>query len=348
MASDNLNEVGRYIKNSGDAAERALKKQKPTRPSVERTRDIFDADIPFEMFFTVEPTQKSVSLDLEFNKPPPMSGCRTGSDVKPHCEEFTLPAGDHEIQLSHAAKTGSITVFVNGATYSPLLWEVISYGVLDEEPASIMVYQLPLETNTVSVCYIEPVTLYYTGSAFAELLASNDFGSGGAGQYLAFSFTGDNPGAGWAGYGKVGPVEYGPVDYTGGTNYSSIEVTASMVIRINLVMGWSTVISRATGATVTVKVCIVRGCSVVQELTEQAVFPGGGSGLSGWVSGLTLDRHDIEVLAGDKIMVKTVCGTQLSGNTGFLIGGYEAGSNGTWLRIGRGTHNLFQGIWTGP
>ena len=159
MASDNLNQVGKYIRDSGDKAQRAVKKQKPVRPSIERTRDIFDVDIPFHMEFDVAPNQKSVSLDLEFNKPPPTSGCLTGSGIAAHCESFTLGSGDHELQLSYAIRTSPVSVFVNGSTWSTFKWYVSDYGIEGTSVATVMVTQLPLTTNTVSICYIEAATI---------------------------------------------------------------------------------------------------------------------------------------------------------------------------------------------
>lgn len=149
MASDNLNEVGKYIKQTRERADYASKKVRPNRPAVERTRDIFDSVVDFEMKFDVSPKQKRVGLDLEFNRPPPMQGC-LGSPCRMACETFdSLAAGDHEIQLDDAYITGLASVYVNGASYSSAKWAEVS-----PDAGSILVTGLTQSTNTVTVCYM--------------------------------------------------------------------------------------------------------------------------------------------------------------------------------------------------
>jgi len=149
MASDNLNEVGKYISKSRDHADRALKRSRPNRPGVERTRDIFDPVVPFSMNFNVAKTQKRVSLDLEFNKPPPGSNCMTGSDIRMSCESFTVESGDHELRVSQPYFPGTLAVYVNGTT-----WALSKWAEIDSGDGIVLVTQLPLALNSVTICYM--------------------------------------------------------------------------------------------------------------------------------------------------------------------------------------------------
>jgi hypothetical protein len=202
MASDQLNEVGKYIKKSRTDADYALKKVRPNRPTVERTRDIFDIDIPFSMQFEVKDTQKSISLDLEFNKPPPQSNCFSDIDCpRGTCETFTLSAGEHEITLAYGIHPINelFQVYVNGQPWATSQYAILSKGGLDT-PATVLVANLPLASNTVVICYmIYCLGELYTGQAFGALLRSN---------HTEWEWNGDQPPAGWYPEPAIGPVHY--------------------------------------------------------------------------------------------------------------------------------------------
>jgi hypothetical protein len=162
MASDNLNEVGKVLRETKERADFAAKKVRPNRPSIERTRDIFDPVVDFEMSFDVSPKQKRVGLDLEFNRPPPMQGC-LDTPCRMACETFDgLVAGDHEIQLSDAYVSGSISVYVNGVIYNSNKWAEVSAS-----SGSLLVTQTPLATNTITICYLQNCTAEYDCSQTA-------------------------------------------------------------------------------------------------------------------------------------------------------------------------------------
>lgn len=113
MASDRLNQVGKYINKTRKDADLALAKHIPNRPQIERARDLFDSATPFEMEFTIGPNISEVKLDISFTSPPQANGCE-GDCLKAKCEEFRLEAGSHYITLEHPATPGTIKVFKNG------------------------------------------------------------------------------------------------------------------------------------------------------------------------------------------------------------------------------------------
>jgi hypothetical protein len=153
MASDSLNEIGRYIKDTNNRATDALNRVRPNRPAVERTRDIFDPAIPFSMEFNKSSKQRSVTLDLTFNKPPPMQNCMTGGNIRMSCEEFTVTSGDHELKLTNAYMPGTTSVYVNGSA-----WPTFKYAEEDWESGEVLITDLTNEVNTVTICYMRHFT----------------------------------------------------------------------------------------------------------------------------------------------------------------------------------------------
>jgi hypothetical protein len=153
MASDNLNEVGKSLRETKDRADYASKKVRPNRPSVERTRDIFDSLVDFQMTFDVSPKQKRVGLDLEFNRPPPMQGCFGNNRMQ--CETFDgLATGNHEVTVWDSYITESVSVFVNAT-----LWPASSWAELSPNEGTVLVNSLPRPTNTITICYLVGLTL---------------------------------------------------------------------------------------------------------------------------------------------------------------------------------------------
>jgi hypothetical protein len=231
MASDNLNQVGKYIKKTRTDTEYALKKVRPYRPTVERTRDIFDVDIPFSMQFEVKDTQKSISLDLEFNKPPPQSNCMTDIDCpRATCETFTLSQGEHEITLQYGIHPINelFEVYVNGEPWPEAQYARLNNGGYDT-PATVLVANLPLETNTVVICYlIYCLGELYTGQAFGALLRNDEDG---------WQYPGDQPPAGWYPEPAIGPIHYA------GT---TIVIEQSMLVRIEARANYAHVPGRCT------------------------------------------------------------------------------------------------------
>src|SRR4051812_26191365 len=106
MASDNLNEVGKGLRRTKKDTDYALKKYHKFKRA-ERARDIFDDAVPFVMEFRTESDKETTTLDLTFNKPPPLGGCKSDC-LSGSCEEFILGSGDHLITVANPYTAGSV------------------------------------------------------------------------------------------------------------------------------------------------------------------------------------------------------------------------------------------------
>lgn len=144
MASDNLNQIGKYIRKTRQDADFALTRYSRHNPRIERSRDIFDNITPFEMEFEV--TEKSrLSLDINFNKPPPTAGCKSNC-ITSICEKIEEVSGSHYVTLSHTYLNNTVKVFLNGEP-------VPSTEIRLRPPNSVWV-NADLEYNTIVICYI--------------------------------------------------------------------------------------------------------------------------------------------------------------------------------------------------
>lgn len=330
MASDQLNEVGKYLKTTRDIANRAIKKNRPYRPSVERIRDIFDTEVPFTMEFNISKNQKNIKLDLEFNKPPPLKQCLSGTDCpRMYCDLFdNLEAGEHELQLSYAVKSQGITaVFVNSIMLDSSNWALLDIGIFESTPGSILVTNLTSTVNTVVVCYQSPCSLLYRGTAYAALIS----GDGTSGASI-----GDNPPSGWSAEPTYGPLT--PIDGT-----YTIEINSDMIVRVSGRMDYSIVPSN--GNVILTYGFIVNG---VQSYLECSTITGGLYFANGAVS---FDYGDIEVHEGDSLSAifsfsSTYCGSGATPGAG----GFAAlpTNSGRYFRVGRGITYLLSETWVGP
>jgi hypothetical protein len=147
MASDNLKQVGQFIKNTRKGVDHALKRYHGDIPKVERTRDIFDSEIPFEMNFSTEKPGERVLLNLNFNKPPPMNDC-VADCLEARCESFTLQPGNHIVQLAQGYTAGTITVFVDAV---PVLDS--DFDEVDPANGTVYIQSESLDTYVATVCY---------------------------------------------------------------------------------------------------------------------------------------------------------------------------------------------------
>lgn len=148
MASDNLRQIGKYVRETREAANHALNRYSKNLPVVERARDIFDVDIPFEMFFSTKENEKIVLLDLDFNKPPPLRGCKQGCTTSA-CESFTRSSGNHSLTVEYPYISGSVNVFING-----VVLDNSQYWEESPEAGAVFVQGASRDTNTITICYI--------------------------------------------------------------------------------------------------------------------------------------------------------------------------------------------------
>src|SRR5262245_50598666 len=108
MASDNLNQVGKYIGKTQKETDFGLKRYHANIPQVERARDVFDSEVPFQMTFETHTGQERVTLNLIFNLPPPLGECNSGC-VQAICQTFDVTPGDHLLTLDSPYNAGSVT-----------------------------------------------------------------------------------------------------------------------------------------------------------------------------------------------------------------------------------------------
>lgn len=145
---DTLNQVGKSLGKTKKNAEYAVKRFSPNIPKIERTRDIFDSLLPFEMPFSSE-NGALVSLDLYFNKPPPIS-CRGNGTFGMCCQNFTI-AGNSLLTITNPPyQPGSVTVILNGVLLTP------NVQFEERDPTVGLVYVQG--TGFLDVCYVRENT----------------------------------------------------------------------------------------------------------------------------------------------------------------------------------------------
>lgn len=147
MASDSLNEVGRYIKKTRDNADYALKRGKKRHNKVERTRDVFTDSASFIMFFRTEEDER-VWMDLNFSEPPPGKGLGGGIGFLANCVSITTDNTDHIVYVGSAYDAGTVTVYMNGAEYDTSKWDEYN-----PDAGEVFVKGGPRSTNTITICY---------------------------------------------------------------------------------------------------------------------------------------------------------------------------------------------------
>lgn len=144
--TDKIREVGKSLRKTRENSEAALRRYNVKHPRIERARDIFDDVIPFEMEFKTESQDSLFSMDVFFNKPPPLRNCKFGRFVTA-CTEFTVPAGDHLLNLGESYVPGSVTVFSNGT-------ELSSANYYEYSPSEGLVFvQAPAGVQIISICF---------------------------------------------------------------------------------------------------------------------------------------------------------------------------------------------------
>lgn len=144
MASDNLNEVGKYIRHSGRSANLALKRYTKNMPKHDRARDTISSIHPFVMQIDSD-GKSNFTLDINFNKPPP-TDCEAEC-IATACEDFSLFAGGHSITVANPYEPGTIRVYTNGEDL-----ETVQFN--EENPSGGQVYvQVADSLETIVVCY---------------------------------------------------------------------------------------------------------------------------------------------------------------------------------------------------
>lgn len=145
---DNINQLGKNLNKQGKTSKAALNKDKPIIPQIERTRDVMDYTVPFEMDFKTTYEGHRVLLDLNF-MPPPKTGCCADCACSV-CEYFNGGLTETLYQVTYAYVPGTISVFVGNVF-------TIDYGETDPTLGQVTVWA---QNNTsVIICYIYDVCI---------------------------------------------------------------------------------------------------------------------------------------------------------------------------------------------
>jgi len=154
---DGINQVGKSLGKTKRNSEAALRRYVPIIPKIERTRDIFDDVIPFEMSFEVTEGHSEGTLDLHFNKPPPVRSCR-GGRFGMCCDEFTTDIADSGPQLLQISPyiSGSVTVFRNDVELT------VNVNFVEYDHSLGLVYIAGTSTSPqhITICYVRDTYLY--------------------------------------------------------------------------------------------------------------------------------------------------------------------------------------------
>jgi len=145
MASDNLRQVGRYLRQTNRTADLALKKARKKMPVKDRVRDNISNIYPFTMQIETEgPTR--VVIDINFNKPPP-SDC-ISECIGTVCEDFDLSNGGHSVNVVNPYEAGTVKVYAEGEPLDSSQWS-------EEEPSAGKVYvQVQDFSKVIAICYV--------------------------------------------------------------------------------------------------------------------------------------------------------------------------------------------------
>lgn len=146
MASDNLRQIGRYMRQTNRQADLALKRYANKIPKRERARDTVSSVFPMQ--FIVHSEGKSgdtFTIDINFNKPPP-EDC-SADCIGTACEDFEMFTSAQLITLTNPYEPGTVRVYNRGEAVDASQW-------VEENPSGGEVYVQPVGDNEIMViCY---------------------------------------------------------------------------------------------------------------------------------------------------------------------------------------------------
>lgn len=148
MASDNLNQVGKSIKNIKSTADYASKKIQLNK-RIERSRDVFDTGVPFDMEFRTDNKYDRATLDLKFTKPPPRKGCNAEC-FSNNCKTFTFSDGfDHLVNLEVPYISQTLRIFRNRE-----LLDASHYSEYEPEGGLVYVQGSGTANDEITICFV--------------------------------------------------------------------------------------------------------------------------------------------------------------------------------------------------
>lgn len=143
MASDNLREIGRFIRYNNKQANLAIKRVTNKIPRRERARDTVSSLYSFTMNLHSEGKNDKVSIDVTFDKPPP-SDC-SAECVSTACEAHELFRGGYSIPTVNPYESGTVKVFSQGLILPPPQWY--------EENGGQVYVQVQSDIEMIIICY---------------------------------------------------------------------------------------------------------------------------------------------------------------------------------------------------
>lgn len=146
MNNDRFNQIGKYLKNSSNKVDLSLKRPFIPMTSVEKVRDIFDADTPFKSTLNVPYNTSSVFLDLTFGPRLPSVDC-CGDCICGATESYTsdsLIGGNIYISAPYLAN--SSLVYLDGIR--------VSQGVeYTESSPALGQFEIHIPFSTITISY---------------------------------------------------------------------------------------------------------------------------------------------------------------------------------------------------
>lgn len=145
---DDINQIGKYLKEAGRTADLAIKRVIEPSESVEKIRDVFDPEIPFQANVNIPYNASRVMLDLNFAPRLPSIGC-CGDCVCGVTESYTSDSLiDGKIYTVNPYISNSTLVYLDGLRVT----KGIEYTESSPLDGQIWIH-VPFSTITISYQY---------------------------------------------------------------------------------------------------------------------------------------------------------------------------------------------------
>lgn len=322
--NDGIKQSGKYIGETGERTDTALKRVAPIIPMVERVRDIFDAALPTEMEFHKPKDDTVVTMDIKFL--PPLYNIGTsvscGDCFCRSSESFAGGSSTYTVLQEYIS--GTVNVYVDG----------VSTGNFTESGANeITLNDTTTVLNKIDISYVyqytdqcdEGTDVLYEGDIFAGLIRSSAYTGGVFSGYGQLGFAGNRDaycGGGFSCQHNVGPISF----VESAPPFNSIQVHTEFIGRIQMVVQTAGVYIPAVNASISI---LLNGAT----LATSALVLGPGY----WPATYQLDIRNHHFYDGDIITASSSVNPVFWTNFGINI---------TYMHVGRGTFPSVN--WSGP
>lgn len=145
---DNLNQLGKNLSSNRRKSTQALNRDRKIIPQIERTRDIMDKEVPFEMSFVIEREESKVLLDLIFT-PPPATGC-CAECFCAVCEFYDGGITETEIRTTYNYIPNTVVIFKNN---------IETKYFTETDPQRGIITLWAHNNENIKVCYVYGICL---------------------------------------------------------------------------------------------------------------------------------------------------------------------------------------------